>query len=129
MGEILKHFIIKLINLVPKYEITKPYQSNEQGEFVSHTLHARHTRDVHDSGTPLFYKMDVFGKKMHFKLKQNTQLVKPGLEIETRYENGDVTRTPIKSDSLYHGKELSDPESLVAVSNGGGLVSCLLSSE
>ena len=129
MGEILKYFIIKLINLAPKYEITEPYQSNEQGEFVSHTLHARRTRDVHDSGTPLFYKMDAFGKKMHLKLKQNTQLVKPGFEIETRYENGDVSRTPIKSDSLYNGKELSDPDSLVAVSNGRGLVSCLLSSE
>lgn len=63
---------------------------------------------------------------MHLKLTRNTRTVKPGLELETRHENGDITRTPVKSDSLFHGKEISDPDSLVAVSNDKGLVSCLV---
>ncbi len=110
-----------LISLVPEYEVTIPYQSNEDGEFVTHTLHERHTRDIHESGA-WFYKMDAFGNKMHLKLQRNTQLIKPGLELETRHENGDVTRTPVKSDLFFHGKETSDPGSLVAISNDKGLV-------
>ena len=92
---------------------------------MSHTLHERHTRDVHDSGA-WFYKMDAFGIKLHLKLTRNTQLVKPGVEVEVRHENGDVTRKPVKSDSLFHGKEMSDPNSFVAVSNEKGLVSWLV---
>ena len=59
---------------------------------------------------------------MHLKLRENTQLVKPGLELETRHENGDVTRTPVSLNSHFHGKVTSDPGSLVAVSNMKGLV-------
>lgn len=108
---------------VPEYEITEPYQSNKHGDFVSHTLHRRHTRDVHDEDA-WHYRMDAFGKKMHLKLKQNTQLAKPGLSLETRDENGDITWSPVKTDSYYHGKEISDPDSFVALSNNKGLVSC-----
>lgn len=113
-----------MISLVPKYEVTEPYQSDEDGEFVTHTLHERHARDVHGNGA-WFYKMDAFGNKMHLKLRRNTQLIKPGLELETRHENGDVTRTPVKSDSFFHGIEASDPGSFVAISNDKGLVRCL----
>ena len=111
-----------MISLVPEYEITEPYQSNEDGKFVSHTLHERHTRGIHDS-SEWHYKMDAFGNKMHLKLTRNTQTVKPGLELETRHENGDITRTPVNSHSLFHGKEISDPGSSVALSNDKGLVS------
>lgn len=110
--------------LVPEYEITEPYQSNQDGEFVSHALHERHTRDLHDGA--LFCKMDAFGNKMHIKLTRNTRMVKPGLELETRHENGDITTTPVKSELLFHGKETSDPDSLAAVSNDKGLVRCLV---
>ncbi|XP_027060225.1 A disintegrin and metalloproteinase with thrombospondin motifs 14-like [Pocillopora damicornis] len=65
--------------------------------------------------------MDAFGSKMHLKLARNTQLVKPGLELETRHDNGDVTRTPVQSDSFFHGREISDPNSFVALSNARGL--------
>lgn len=91
---------------------------------MSHALHERHTRDLHDGAC--FYKMDAFGNKMHLKLTRNTRMVKPGLELETRHENGDITRTPVKSDSLFHGRETSDPDSLVAVSSDKGLVRCLV---
>ena len=112
-----------LISLVPEYEITEPYQSNEDGEFVTHTLHERHTRDAHGSSA-WHYKMDAFGNKIHLKLTRNTQLIKPGLELETMRENGWVTRTSVKPDSFFHGKEASDPGSLVALSNDKGLVRC-----
>ena len=55
---------------------------------MSHALHERHTRDLHDG--KLFYKMDAFGNKMHLKLTRNTRMVKQGLELETRHENGDI---------------------------------------
>ncbi|XP_078372204.1 A disintegrin and metalloproteinase with thrombospondin motifs 6-like isoform X1 [Oculina patagonica] len=127
--EIQKFFGVQTSADVPRYEVTEPYQTNENGEFVSHTLHERHTRDIHNSGA-WYYKMDAFGNKMHLKLTRNTQLVKPGLALETRHENGDVTRTPVKSDSLFHGKDVSDPDSLVAVSNDKGLTGMIkLSSE
>lgn len=113
-----------LLPLVPEYEISEPYQTNADGEFVSHTLHERHTRDLHDKGA-WYYKMDTFGKKMHLKLRRNTQLIKSGLELETRHKNGDVTWMPVKSDSYFHGIEASDPGSLVAVSNDEGLVRCM----
>ncbi|KAL9986875.1 hypothetical protein ACROYT_G001084 [Oculina patagonica] len=127
--EIQKFFGVQTSADVPEYEITEPYQSKEDGEFVTHTRHKRHTRDIHESGAR-FYKMDAFGNKLHLKLTRNTQLVKPGLELETRLENGDVTRTPVKSDSLFLGKEINDPDSLVAVSNDKGLTGMIkLSSE
>ena len=47
---------------VPEYEITEPYQSNKHGDFVSHTLHRRHTRDVHDEDA-WHYRMDAFWKE------------------------------------------------------------------
>ena len=89
---------------------------------MTHTLHERHTREVHASDD-WYYKMDAFGNKLHLKLTRNTQLVKPGVELETRNDNGDVTRTPVKSDIFFHGKEISDPGSYVALSNARGLVS------
>ena len=55
--------------------------------------------------------MDAFGKEMHLKLRRNTQLVKPGLELETRHANGEVTRMPVKSDWYFHGTVSSDPGS------------------
>ena len=111
-----------MITLVPDYEIKEPYQSNEDGEFVSHTLHELHTRNVHDSGA-WYFKMDAFGNKMHLKLRRNTQLLKSGLELETRHENGDVAKTPVKPDSYWLGEETSDPGSVAALSIENGLVS------
>ena len=91
---------------------------------MSHTLHERHTRDRQDSGE-WHYKMDAFGKEMLLKLRRNTQLVKPGLQLETRNANGEVTRMSLKSDWYFHGTVSSDPGSLVAISNDKGLVSDL----
>lgn len=118
----LYHRISNFIFVVPEYEVTEPYQANAEGEFVTHTLHERHTRQVHGDSGEWHYKMDAFGNKMHLKLRKNTQLVKPGLELETRHDNGDVTRTPVGRDSYFHGKVSSEPGSFVAVSNTYGLV-------
>ena len=101
-------YISYVIFAVPEYEITEPHQSNK--EVASGEWH---------------YKMDAFGKEMHLKLRRNTQLVKPGLKLETRHTNGEVTRMPVKSDSYFHGTVSSDPGSLVAISNDKGLVSDL----
>ena len=107
---------------MPEYEITEPYLSDSSGDFVSHTLHERFTREIRHL-TERHYVMNAFGNKMHLKLKRNTQLVRPGLELETRHENEGTTRTPANLNSYFHGKVASDSSSLVAVGNAKGLVS------
>ena len=89
---------------------------------MSHTLHELDTRDVHSDGAWCF-KMDASGNKPHLKLRRNTQLVKPGLVLETRHKNGDVTKSPVKPDSYWLGEEASDPGSAAALSIDDGMVS------
>ena len=124
----MRYVKVFLFFAVPDYEITVPYQSNEDGHFISHTLHKRQAGDMHDSDS-WYYKMKVFGNDMHFKLRRNTNFVAPNLQLETRDETGKVTETPVDLDSYFIGKEVSDPDSMVAVSNNDGLVSkrCLCS--
>lgn len=104
-----------------------PYQSNEGGEFVSHTLHELHKRNFRSDGA-WYFKMDAFGNKLHLKLRRNTQLVKPGLVLETMHKNGHVTKTSVKTDSYWLGEETSDPGSFAALSIDNGMVSVLICS-
>ncbi|XP_068692661.1 A disintegrin and metalloproteinase with thrombospondin motifs 16-like [Montipora foliosa] len=118
--ELERYFGVQTLADVPEYEITEPYLSDSSGDFVSHTLHERFTREIHDL-TERHYVMNAFGNKMHLKLKRNTQLVRPGLELETRHENEGITRTPANLNSYFHGKVASDSSSFVAVGNAKGL--------
>lgn len=118
--ELERYFGVQTLADVPEYEITEPYLSDSSGDFVSHTLHERFTREIRHL-TERHYVMNAFGNKMHLKLKRNTQLVRPGLELETRHENEGTTRTPANLNSYFHGKVASDSSSLVAVGNAKGL--------
>lgn len=94
---------------MPKYDISHPYQSNEQGDFVSYSLHqSRNKRDT-EPQEHSFYVLDAFGSKLHLKLKRNDHLMAPGLQREIR-------------NTFYLGQVASDPRSTVAVSKDGGLV-------
>ena len=113
---------------VPEYELIEPYLADPKGDFVSHMIHDRdrYRRELRDS-SEWNYVLNAFDKKLHLKLKRNTRLVRPGLELETRHENEDVTRTPVNVNSYFHGKIASDPDSFVAVGNADGLVrNCLI---
>ena len=113
---------------MPEYELIEPYLADPKGDFLSHMIHDRdrYRRELRDS-SEWNYVLNAFDKKMHLKLKRNTRLVRPGLELETRHENEDVTRTPVNVNSYFHGKIASDPDSFVAVGNAYGLVrNCLI---
>lgn len=113
---------------MPEYELTEPYLADPKGDFVSRMLHDRdrYRRELRDR-SEWNYVLNAFDKKMHLKLKRNTRLVRPGLELETRHENEDITRTPVTLNSYFHGKIASDPDSFVAVGNANGLVRSLIS--
>lgn len=73
-----------------------------------------------------FYKLHAFGSKLHLKLKKNEQLMAPGMKVLIENSDGTVTANPAPENTFYLGQVVSDPRSTVAVSNSGGLVSCLV---
>ena len=109
--------------LVPEYDISHPYQSNEQGEFVTYSMysHTRNKRDIEPQASP-FYIMDAFGTKLHLKLKRNDHLLAPGMTVLRRNNDGTTTIHPAPANTFYLGQVASDPKSMIAVSNHGGLV-------
>ncbi|KAK2559265.1 A disintegrin and metalloproteinase with thrombospondin motifs 6 [Acropora cervicornis] len=124
--ELERYFGVQTFDDVPEYELIEPYLADPKGDFVSHMIHDRdrYRRELRDS-SEWNYVLNAFDKKMHLKLKRNTRLVRPGLELETRHENEDVTRTPVNLNSYFHGKIASDPDSFVAVGNAYGLIGML----
>ena len=113
---------------MPEYELIEPYLADPKGDLLSHMIHDcdRYWRELLDS-SEWNYVLNAFDKKMHLKLKRNTRLVRPGLELERRHENEDVTRTPVILNSYFHVTISSDPDSFVAVGNANGLVrNCLI---
>ena len=109
--------------LVPEYDISNPYQSNDLGDFVSYSMHqARSKRDTVPHA-PAFYKVDAFGSKLHLKLKRNDHLMAPGMTVSKQNSDGTITLHPAPRNTFYLGQVASDPRSTVAVSNDGGLVS------
>ncbi|XP_044180100.1 uncharacterized protein LOC122961546 [Acropora millepora] len=67
--EIEHYFGVDDHDKVPEYDITHPYQSNEQGDLLSFSMQS-HTRNKRDVEPPesAFYKMDAFGSTLHLKL-------------------------------------------------------------
>ena len=93
---------------------------------MSYSMHPARTKRstvLHDSS---FYKLDAFGTKLHLKLKRNEHLMAPGLKVLKQKSDGTVTSHSAPENTFYLGHVDSDPRSTVAVSNNGGLVSCLL---
>lgn len=72
-----------------------------------------------------YYSLSAFGKTLHLKLKENKDLVPPGLAMED-YTGGKVKRTLLTPSIHYFGHVLDHPGSSVAISNHGALVSKII---
>lgn len=83
--------------------------------------HTRNKRDVEPSESA-FYKIDAFGSTLHLKLKRNDNLLAPGMTVIRRNRDGTTTAHPAPANTFYHGQVISDPKSIIAVSNHKGLV-------
>ncbi|KAK3698506.1 hypothetical protein QZH41_004017 [Actinostola sp. cb2023] len=106
---------------VPEYDVTHPYQSTPEGKFVSHDLRSNHRiiRNA-DSSDEHHYSLKAFGKTLHLNLRENKDLIAPGLMLES-YADGKVKRTPLEPTTHYIGRVRDYPESTVAISNHGAL--------
>ncbi|XP_027054946.1 A disintegrin and metalloproteinase with thrombospondin motifs 3-like [Pocillopora damicornis] len=120
--EIQYYFNVDDHNKVPEYEVSNPYQSNDEGEFVSYSLHparAKRSLGLDDFSS---FKLNAFGSNLHLKLKRNEHLISPGLKVLRENSDGSMTSYPVPENTYYLGHVASDPSSTVAVSNYGGLV-------
>lgn len=109
---------------VPEYDVTSPYQSNDEGHFVSYSMHQTRTKRSNELHDDSFYKLEAFGSELHLKLKRNEHLMAPDMKVLRENSDGTVTSHPAPENTFYLGQVASDPGSTVAVSNNGGLVSC-----
>ncbi|XP_073256310.1 A disintegrin and metalloproteinase with thrombospondin motifs 18-like [Porites lutea] len=120
-SELEEYFGVSSYEKVPKYEITPPFQADEDGSFLSHTLE-EHARQKRETGEPRFwfYNVKAFGMSLHLNLTKNEQLMAPGMKVE-RHFNGTVTSEDPPKNSFLIGHVSSLAGSSVAVSNEEGL--------
>ena len=109
---------------VPDYEVTTPFQADEAGNLLSYKLHShgRQKRSA-DQSNAWYFNVQAFGLSMHLNVTKNRQLIGTGSLLETTHKNGSKTYSQLPQNSFYNGHVTSHPDSLVAVSNDGGLVS------
>lgn len=63
---------------------------------------------------------------LHLNLTKNSNVLAPGMVVETVNKNGSTEYSKPPHNSLYDGHVTSDPNSMVAVGNLDGLVSVIL---
>ena len=114
---------------VPEYEVISPFQADDAGEFITHALHkrSRTKRSIYQPDS-WFYKMDAFGFSLHLNVTKAEHLLAPGSVVETTHKNGSKSYTALPKNTFYSGHVVSHPNSVVAVSNQGGLVSNIVTS-
>ena len=103
---------------VPEYDVIIPYQSDERGL----PLYDQRQRRADEPRENIFYKVPAFGRELHLNLTLNRKLMSPSLVMETRRADGTVSHTPAPQNTYYLGHVVSDPNSMVAVSDEGELV-------
>ena len=109
---------LSLSLLVPQYEVTHPFQTNEHDEFLTYKLShkpSRHRRNTAD-------KTNAFGLDLHLNMSLNENLLGYKFSIETRHKNGSTTVTTQHSAKHFVGDVVSHPGSTVAISYGTGMV-------
>lgn len=100
------------IPLVPEYDITEPFETDH-----------RHKRNLNgDDHKTKFYKLKAFGEELPLELSLNKNLMASDLKVEVMGSDGVSVFQPAPRNSFYLGKVSSDPDSMVAVSDAGGLV-------
>ncbi|CAH3179111.1 unnamed protein product, partial [Porites lobata] len=122
--EIQHFFGVEDHNKVPEYDVASPYLSNNQGDFVSYSLHpspVRSKRDADHYAENSYYKLDTFGKKLHLRFRRNEHLLAPDLKLVRQNGDGTTTSHPAPPNTFYLGHVVTDPGSTVALSNDGGL--------
>jgi len=69
--------------------------------------------------------VEAFGMSLHLNLTKNSNVLAPGMVVETVNKNGSTEYSKPPHTSLYDGHVASDPNSMVAVGNHDGLVSVI----
>jgi len=120
-SELEEYFGVSSHDEVPEYEVTSPFQADENGKFLSHNLdvHARQKRGTEEPRA-WYYNVKAFGMSLHLNLTKNEDLMAPGTTVD-RYYNGTVTSEDPPQNSFFNGYVISVPKSSVAVSNENGL--------
>jgi len=103
---------------VPEYDVTSPYQLDERG-LPFHDQRQRRTDELREN---VFYKVSAFGRELDLNLTLNRKLMPANLVMETRRADGTVSHASVPKNTYYIGHVVSDPHSMVAVSDDGGLV-------
>ena len=103
---------------VPEYDVISPYQLDERGL----PLHDQRQRRSDEPRENMFYKVPAFGRELDLNLTLNRKLMSPNLVMETRRADGTVSYASVPKNRYYLGHVVSDPHSIVAVSDEGGLV-------
>lgn len=120
--EIQKYFGVDTHEEVPEYDVTSPFQADESGNFLSYKLHehARRRRDA-DEPSVWYYHMEAFGMSLHLNLTKNTNVLAPGMVVQTVNKNGSTEYSKPPHTAFYDGHVTSDPNSKVAIGNHDGL--------
>lgn len=109
---------------MPEYDVVHPFLADHAGEFVSNNLnHKSRQRRSPGKENELFYKMDALGRKYHLKMSKSDDILTPDAKVKIIEADGKITvREPLRM-NYYQGHVVSDPHSMVAITNDdSGLV-------
>lgn len=120
-SELEQYFGVSSHEEVPLYDVTSPFQVDEENRFLSESLHT-HARQKRNAEDPRawYFNVKAFGRSLHLNLTMNQDLMSPWLTVE-RHENGTVTAEEPPKNSFLDGHVIGEFGSSVAVSNRGGL--------
>ncbi|XP_068689559.1 A disintegrin and metalloproteinase with thrombospondin motifs 16-like, partial [Montipora foliosa] len=113
----LQHFFgTDDLSRVPEYDLDVFYTSEREKHqrpkraLTSDALHEKK-----------LYKLNAFEEEVPLQLSLNRKLVSPDLKVEVMRSDGSMELLPIPRNNFYLGKLANDPDSMVAVSDDGGL--------
>jgi len=100
------------------------HQSDEYGNTVENLLHGKtRARRATNEQNALYYNIQAFGRSMLLNVTQMKPLVSSNALIQMVHNDGTSTYKDIPHGLHYTGHVVSDPDSLVALSENKGLVS------
>ena len=100
------------------------HQSDEYGNTVENLLHGKtRARRATNEQNALYYSIQAFGRSIILNVTQMKPLVSSNALIQMVHNDGTSTYKDIPHGLHYTGHVVSDPDSLVALSENKGLVS------
>ncbi|KAK2546797.1 hypothetical protein P5673_033553 [Acropora cervicornis] len=120
-SELEEYFGVSSYDKVPNYDVATPFQTDENGGFVSHELdlQTKHKRSTEEPNA-WYLSIKVFGMSLHLNLTRNNEFLAPDLRIE-RHQNGTVTYEDVPQSSFLQGHVNSVLGSFVSISHDNGL--------